>query len=540
MSLAEVAATIPWGWEVFETTSGRYLFWNKDPNVSIDAAVFWDHPDASIDPSTYLPPKVERSPKYEALSYTWGTDTNPSTILVDEGPEKPVTALGVGPNLMEALRHLQPGDATTTRILWIDAICINQADTMEKSVQVQLMGSIYKQAHRVVIWLGPEEDDSSLALSEIKRFGEQVEYSMSTDNRFVSPGAKHLDWFKRAIPLPFDSNACRAINDLFWRSWFDRLWVVQEVQLASKESIVQCGHSYVSLPVWLASVACFIHKLGDFLPKIQNVHNICVSDELMGLRTLLVRLSAKQCRDERDKIYGLLQLFPPAFREKIHPDYNMTADDLFKQIVLLHAQHVGRFELFFDNLLPPGQESRASHPSWVPDWSLEGGYWRVPFCQSAAGCSRAHYTSNDSGILEVAGIMCGTVATAYSKVLWDDLEDGEVLIDKIRSWRPDDFDKGVYPTGEAVSAAHIANLTELRYAEHWKREFGYPSLEEYMNSAYLAAEEDFKLPRNDQDRFDDNITALAVGRRYIRTDDGYLGLVPHYTEPGKQWNETQL
>ena len=215
MSLAEVTVTLPWGWEVFETTSGRYLFWNKDPNVSIDAAVFWDHPDASIDPSTYLPPKVERSPKYEALSYTWGTDTNPSTILVDEGPEKPVTALGVGPNLMEALRHLQPGDATTTRILWIDAICINQADTMEKSVQVQLMGSIYKQAHRVVIWLGPEEDDSSLALSEIKRFGEQVEYSMSTDNRFVSPGAKHLDWFKRAIPLPFDSNACRAINDLF-------------------------------------------------------------------------------------------------------------------------------------------------------------------------------------------------------------------------------------------------------------------------------------------------------------------------------------
>ena len=88
---------------------------------------------------------LDEKPEFEALSYTWG-DVNDTRPVEVEGSALPVTS-----NLHSALRHLRLKDKERT--LWVDALCINQADFKEKMHQVSRMSSIYGQASQVVVQL---------------------------------------------------------------------------------------------------------------------------------------------------------------------------------------------------------------------------------------------------------------------------------------------------------------------------------------------------------------------------------------------------
>uniref|UniRef100_A0A4E9DDL1 Heterokaryon incompatibility domain-containing protein n=1 Tax=Gibberella zeae TaxID=5518 RepID=A0A4E9DDL1_GIBZA len=107
------------------------------------------------------------APPYEALSYTWGDEPASVRILLN-GKE-----LLVRPNLAYALAALRTSEP---RVLWVDALCINQKDTMERNHQVGMMGGIFRRADRVLVWLGrPSSNwDSSVAgaLQMAKRIGE--------------------------------------------------------------------------------------------------------------------------------------------------------------------------------------------------------------------------------------------------------------------------------------------------------------------------------------------------------------------------------
>ncbi|OCL05684.1 hypothetical protein AOQ84DRAFT_298427, partial [Glonium stellatum] len=95
-------------------------------------------------------------PMYEALSYTWGDPSVQKTI------ELCGTPFDVGANLESALRHLRTEEHP--RRLWIDAICIDQHNLEERSIQVLKMTHIYRQASRVLVWLGEESDNSNMAM----------------------------------------------------------------------------------------------------------------------------------------------------------------------------------------------------------------------------------------------------------------------------------------------------------------------------------------------------------------------------------------
>src|SRR5271155_4455834 len=104
---------------------------------------------------------LETSPKHEALSYVWGDPDRTEPIECNGEPFK------VTENLFSALSHLHYRDRI--RLLWVDAVCINQKDNSEKSHQVSIMGSIYRRAERVLIWLGPAADQSDVAFGYIDR-----------------------------------------------------------------------------------------------------------------------------------------------------------------------------------------------------------------------------------------------------------------------------------------------------------------------------------------------------------------------------------
>ncbi|EFQ30450.1 heterokaryon incompatibility protein [Colletotrichum graminicola] len=104
---------------------------------------------------------LESAPEYEAVSYAWGSEgfTDSLAVSSSPGPTTSQAVVSITPNVTCLLKSLRR--ATEPRVLWIDAICINQADISERGVQVQQMRSIYTRALRTVIWLGPATEDGS-------------------------------------------------------------------------------------------------------------------------------------------------------------------------------------------------------------------------------------------------------------------------------------------------------------------------------------------------------------------------------------------
>jgi hypothetical protein len=135
---------------------------------------------------------------YEAISYVWGSREELQDIIIDNRSFK------VTRNLFTALRYIR--DDKLPRIIWVDAVCINQKKDEEKEHQIALMAEIYAKSSRVVIWLGDTEDDGDQALETIRLIGAE-----STDFSTANLSAKELSQQK--------------ILQLLKRPWFQRIWV---------------------------------------------------------------------------------------------------------------------------------------------------------------------------------------------------------------------------------------------------------------------------------------------------------------------------
>jgi hypothetical protein len=102
-------------------------------------------------------------PKYTALSYVWGSYASPRDTITCNGVELEITI-----GCAEALRQLRTHVAGPL-ILWVDAICINQADTVEKSRQIRLMQEIYTWAATTYVWLGKGTPQSDKAMDYLAK-----------------------------------------------------------------------------------------------------------------------------------------------------------------------------------------------------------------------------------------------------------------------------------------------------------------------------------------------------------------------------------
>ncbi|KAJ5714153.1 heterokaryon incompatibility protein-domain-containing protein [Penicillium malachiteum] len=136
-----------------------------------------------------------RAHMYEALSYCWQSNIRSETVILNE------CSLSITKNLHTALSYLR--DRQLERILWIDAICINQDDSDEKCKQIPLMRMIYAQAGQVIVWLGDVTDNGDQALSKIQHLAEASCVQMVSN-------------------IAEDYYSCLK---LLQRDWFHRIWV---------------------------------------------------------------------------------------------------------------------------------------------------------------------------------------------------------------------------------------------------------------------------------------------------------------------------
>jgi hypothetical protein len=198
----------------------------------------------SVDDSATIQCKLissdkERQRTYVALSYCWGQkdSANPSNIEL-EGQNFEVT-----PNLYSALRRLR--NQTTKLYLWVDALCINQADTEERNNQVSRMKTIYQNATLVLSFLGEESNQSNIAMEFLLQFGE-------ADNS--------LSWLRENWSKNSQAQV-NALQALLCRDYWRRVWIMQEIVL-SRNVYICCGKYIIS---W-SSLVMFLVPLsrGDF------------------------------------------------------------------------------------------------------------------------------------------------------------------------------------------------------------------------------------------------------------------------------------
>ncbi|PMD60919.1 heterokaryon incompatibility, partial [Hyaloscypha bicolor E] len=141
---------------------------------------------------------------FYALSYVWGDPAAVCDLEING------TAAKIGENLHAALHSIRKN--TKFRVIWADALCINQSDNEEKWWQVQQMAAIYSRARATISWLGPPSEDSKLALETLVELGRKTSH-------FV-------------LQLARDSSRWNAIANICARLYWSRIWIFQEMACA--------------------------------------------------------------------------------------------------------------------------------------------------------------------------------------------------------------------------------------------------------------------------------------------------------------------
>lgn len=376
------------------------------------------------------------TPEYEALSYAWGSEADPSRVRVRSRSRKYDSHsyyLSITRNLDDALRalrkyHPAAGNLESTlmssleRVLWIDAICIDQANAAEKGPQVAMMGSIYQSASRVVAWLGPADETSHRAMQFLCSIGLQVNVSFRGSELSPAPGAADPTLGDMKVPLfePHDHDMITCLTTLFGRAWFSRLWVVQEILLGNpSRTIVLCGpQDAVPWSLFRKAIAVVSWKGGRH--ELASRHQqavmsrlwtfVTVQDNTAYLSRLRHDFGALACKNPRDRIYAVMNLLGPLERRhlRIHPDYDRPVAKVYRELVRRMIGILGDLTILEE--CEASAEGNRSLPSWVPNWACQrtsrGSKWGASFAsaQLAAWTASSDVLDDSSNILTLTGV----------------------------------------------------------------------------------------------------------------------------------------
>jgi hypothetical protein len=338
--------------------------------------------------------KLDKSPGYVALSYVWGKASSDDPILHLDG-----CPLQIRTSLWQALEELMTH--VNTMALWVDQICINQENKTEKEHQVQLMSRIYAQAQRVVGWLGCHDKDSYLAFDLLLVLGRShIAHDVQPD----------LEW-QRAVDAVREVGHVHKVEDLFnptlrpvqavaglvLRPWFYRLWIVQEVALASTLEL-RCGNSSISGDVFFNAIRMMCSSVSDPpMPWLQkpyrNAHKLgqlraqVHAGQNHSFTRLAHTLSRWRCEKDHDRLIAIFGLVFQTNEAWFTPSYSISATQLYFEFAqarirldgslsILHFAGCGDNDAhefskdgdrFLLQLHPPPDDI----PSWVPDWRMQ-------------------------------------------------------------------------------------------------------------------------------------------------------------------------
>lgn len=390
---------------------------------------------------------LNTEPIYHALSYTWKDDD-----VKEDGFEYTISldgiAVPVSRNLYLALKQFQQfatsdGDYFAPfpvgTMLWVDALCINQSDMVERSHQVRNMRKIYQNAEIVNIWLGLEFEGCQLGMKLAMGIEEHI--------RGLGSITAPYEWLDPMIHAMYGDKSLKpswtALQKIHLAGYWRRLWVIQEIVtnlrtyvhvgpltthlmplLTTGQSIVQASIVALKPTQWEQQyVASF--QTGAIMQD-----RFAFSDkeyEGHDLLDLLVRYRHHRSSDPRDKVYGLIglaKLHGSNFRQ-LNVDYDLSLDAVMTQT----ARHIIESTKSLDILTyaesglshcsEDGEDLHAALPTWVPNWACLPNAWsgmrfdgEVPFASSGSEKAEVRFLDH-GGILICKGVSLGTIQAVH-------------------------------------------------------------------------------------------------------------------------------
>jgi hypothetical protein len=252
------------------------------------------HPESS--PEGYLQCTIQHATinaEYTCLSYVWGPPDDGITILLGGKQHK------VRSNLSQFLEVARARH--TDKLLWIDALCINQRDILERNHQVQQMGTIFSSAREVLAWLGHAKIIAK-HLTEVAKY-ETTNMSSYSGEHWAFLGS----------------------------SYWTRAWITQEVLLARRVTLC-AGHAELNTTRLL-----LLCQQGYRLPStIRDLIDLTTNLKRPSLIRLLVEHRWKECHVPRDRIYSLLSVCGEG--SDLRVDYQVSNEEVFLETIRSCAQ----------------------------------------------------------------------------------------------------------------------------------------------------------------------------------------------------------
>ncbi len=432
---------------------------------------------------------------YDALSYCWGNEVATRSILID-GSE-----FMIRDNLFSALRRLRLAKAT--RLIWIDAICINQTDIDERNSQVSQMRLIYSNADNVIVWLGEDAEGAEVAIQFIPDL-----ITMLEDNDLAQREERSLKLLTGYECVTLLGMLAR----LFMRPWWNRVWIVQEVSAATKPPILHCGSQTFSWKVLRQLLEAIVKSRAyDLLLQPRNLPNTdqavaalhvlqwtikplsalvlirnSMVDTRRNLSGLLWLTGSFDASDPKDKVFALIGLTNPLFRVPI--DYKHGPDwvNLSTTIEILREDKDLR-SLGWRNEVD--ESGKNQFPSWMNQFtkpassqhmvSTRVSHWTSATMYSADGNEDSVFKEgfllqNNERVLVLEGIKFDQVSELGDDPYAPDTDGRKTLSSVFHQWKQ---------ISEAPSAHQIQNV-EAQKSTFWRTLFRDRKLFEFRNEHF--------------------------------------------------------
>jgi hypothetical protein len=337
--------------------------------------------------------QLSSNPSYSAVSYTWGDPGLTETLWIEDA------VINITRNLHDLLLRFRRTDEEEV-ILWVDAICINQNDKKEKTVQIPLMSKIYSSANEVLIWLGEGDEQSNSVMTYFKKIAREF---LGREGVIMEPRDEPEI---QGIWMDVQTDpALDMVGIILDRPWFTRRWVIQELAFA-RMATVHCGSESMDWAELNCASLAITRLAGDgsFLDHYLGERGRLFSIGSSGSRRILslqqirkeVQLpnttsSGKSlvdcitdawefdCSVDKDRLFALLGILNHSREHQLFIDYNQPTQDIYEKFAQYCIQHSDPRDML-DILSCAGLSNHAQAPkpyklpSWVPDWraSFEG------------------------------------------------------------------------------------------------------------------------------------------------------------------------
>ncbi|KAL5393554.1 hypothetical protein PMIN04_009735 [Paraphaeosphaeria minitans] len=396
---------------------------------------------------------LDDRPHYEALSYVWGDDLE-DTFPISLGGH----TVQIRRNLHSALRGIRYLDCE--RILWIDALCIDQENVEERHTQVAIMGDIYSKADCVLAYIGEDFDGCDRVMDTMRYISEngRMHFDGSEDMLLRIHGVSVLNG-----GIPWD-----LVYKFFETPWITRVWTAQEYVLAESMLVYR---SRLSIPRQT------LNNFVDYAPRhvmigcceLRKEHDIVFRDEvfqqwrilhgppapntsiLLPLEYYRIRKSTKP----HDKVYGMLGLAGDVYKKRIKADDTISIEDLFTNVVRIESEVSGRLDF-----LSYCRDQNLVLPSWVPDWTFydqtreSQRYDELYLARYKADGNRPSgaFVPGGRKLLVTIGVQLSTVYRRYGPRAESQLHAGSIA----HMWK--------WTTAHPVSASYYGGMQALEQA----------------------------------------------------------------------------